>query len=131
MTSSTEIKLYLDRAYQELKAADSNLHLAYYNVAVSRAYYAMFYAATALLLSKDVSRSKHSGVLSAFGEYFVKTGSIEVEYAKMLGHAFDSRLDTDYDMTFSANLALSEQILCDAQRFVKRIEIYLYHAGVL
>ena len=42
--------------------------------ASSRAYYAMFSVAQALLLSKDFSFSKHSAVISAFGQHFAKTG---------------------------------------------------------
>ena len=68
---------------------------------------------------------------SAFGEHFVKTGLLETEYAKMLGHAFDSRLDSDYDVTFTAERALAEEVLHDAQRFVERAEEYLCQAGVL
>lgn len=62
MTIST-IPLYLDRAHQDLQAAESNLRQGFYTVAVTRAYYAMFYAANALLAAKGISRSKHSGVL--------------------------------------------------------------------
>ena len=126
-----EVKLYLNRARQDLQAAESNLQQGFHSVAVTRAYYAMFYAASALLASEGISRGKHSGVHSAFGEHFVKTGLIETEYAKMLGHAFDSRLDSDYDVTFSAERALAEEVLHDARRFVERAEGYLCQAGVL
>lgn len=81
-TMNSESRLYLNRARRDLKAAESNLKLGYYYIAVSRSYYAMFYAASALLASKGVVRSKHSGVMSAFGEYFVKTGIIEPDHAK-------------------------------------------------
>jgi uncharacterized protein (UPF0332 family) len=70
-------------------------------------------------------------VHSAFGEHFVKTGLIEVEYAKMLGHAFDSRLDSDYDVVFTAEQTLAEEMLRDARSFVDRAEQYLRRAGVL
>lgn len=126
-----DVKLYLDRARQDLQAAESNLQQGFHGVAVTRAYYAMFYAANALLASKGISRSKHSGVHSAFGEHFVKAGLIETEYAKMLGHAFDSRLDSDYDIMFTAERTLAEEISDDAQRFVERAERYLRQAGVL
>lgn len=56
---------------------------------------------------------------------------IETEYAKMLGHAFDSRLDSDYDITFTAERTLAEEVLHDAQRFVERAEKHLRQAGVL
>jgi len=76
-------------------------------------------------------RSKHSGVLSAFGEHFVKTGLIEPEYAKMLGNAFDSRLDSDYDIMFLVECKLAEDVLRDAQRFVERAADYLAQVGLL
>jgi uncharacterized protein (UPF0332 family) len=128
---ASEIQLYLDRARHDLQATQINLEHGFYGVAVTRAYYAMFYAASALLASKGISRSKHAGVHSAFGEHFVKAGLIEVEYAKMLGHAFDSRLDSDYDVVFVAERTLVEEVLDDARRFVDRAERYLRWAGVL
>lgn len=70
MARQTEIELYLERAGSALQQARDNLNLHYYDVATSRAYYGMFYAASALLASKGISRSKHSGVHSAFGQYF-------------------------------------------------------------
>jgi uncharacterized protein (UPF0332 family) len=127
--SAAEIQLYLDRAHQDLLATQSILDQGFYGVAVSRAYYAMFYAATALLVSKGISRSTHSGVISAFGEYYVKARLVETEYAKMLANAFSSRLDSDYDITFSADQALAQAVLQDAQRFVDRVEAYLRQSG--
>jgi uncharacterized protein (UPF0332 family) len=126
-----EVQLYLDRARQDVQAAQSNLDQGFYSVAVSRAYYAMFYSVSALLASEGIFRSKHSGVHSAFGEHFVKTGLIETEYAKMLGHAFNSRLGSDYDITFSAEQTLAEGILQDARRFVDRVEDYFRQTGTL
>lgn len=131
MTQQNEVELYLKRAREALQQARDNIDLGHHNVTASRAYYAMFYAASALLASQGISRSKHSGVHSAFGEYFVKAGLVETEYAKMLGHAFDSRLDSDYDITFTAERALVEDMLRDAHRFVDRAEECLCQAGVL
>jgi uncharacterized protein (UPF0332 family) len=130
MAQQNEVELYLERAREALQQARDNVDLGHYNVTTSRAYYAMLYAANALLASQGISRSKHSGVHSAFGEYFVKAGLIETEYAKMLGHAFDSRLDSDYDITFTAERTLVENILRDARRFVDRVEEYLRQAGI-
>jgi uncharacterized protein (UPF0332 family) len=114
-----------------LQAAQSNLDQGFYGVAVTRSYYAMFYAASALLASKGISRSKHSGVRSAFGKYFVKTGLIEAEYARMLGYAFDSRLDSDYNIMFTVKRKLAEGVLRDAQSFIDRAEQYFRQVGVL
>lgn len=87
--SILDVRLYLERARVDLLAAESNIQQGFHSVAISRAYYAMFYAASALLASKGLSRSKHSGVHSAFGEQFVKAGLIEplsVIYRKQVWH---------------------------------------------
>ncbi|MBM3143509.1 MAG: HEPN domain-containing protein [Chloroflexi bacterium] len=122
---SEEIRLYLENARRDLEAARSNLELGYFHITVSRAYYAMFYAASALLASKDIYRSKHAGVVSAFGEYLVKPGLIEKEYGKAFGNAFSSRLVSDYDMITSVEKTGAEAILNNANRFVRRAEKYL------
>ena len=76
--------LHLMRSnYFWLVLSRSNLQQGFYAVAVTRAYYAMFYAATALLESQGISGSRQSGVVAAFGEHFVKTGLMQVDYAKM------------------------------------------------
>jgi uncharacterized protein (UPF0332 family) len=128
---ASELQLYLNRAHHDLQATQINIEQGFFDVAVTRAYYAMFYAASALLASEDISRSKHSGVHAAFGEYFVKTGLIEDEYAKMLGQAFDSRLDSDYDVAFTAGRTLAEEVSRDAQRFVDRVEQFFRQVGAI
>jgi uncharacterized protein (UPF0332 family) len=129
--STEEVYLYIERAHQDIRAARSNLDKEFYGIVVTRSYYAMFYAASGLLASQGIFRRRHSGVHAGFGEYFVKTGLIEVEYAKILTHAFETRQDADYDIVFIADKALAEEILSDAVRFVARIERYLGENGVL
>lgn len=126
-----ELERYMEREQLELQAVALNLQKGFYAVAVSRAYYAMFYAATALLKSKHIERSKHTGVISTFGQYFVKSGLIEAEFAKMLTQAFDSRNDTDYDLMLMPDEEFAQAELNDAKRFVKRIEQYLHESGEL
>ena len=47
---------------------------------VSRAYYAMFYAAKAALLSRGLDLRKHSASIAKFRELFVITGQVDPEY---------------------------------------------------
>jgi uncharacterized protein (UPF0332 family) len=91
----------------------------------------MFYAATALLLSQGISRSKHSGVHSAFGQHFVKSGLFEPEYSQMLVNAFRLRLDSDYEITPTSTKASAENILHDAEKFLERAKVYLQQEGYL
>ncbi|GAB6275003.1 MAG: hypothetical protein STSR0004_18680 [Peptococcaceae bacterium] len=43
------------------------------NSTVNRLYYSLFYAILALLETKNLASSKHSGVRSLFNQHFVKT----------------------------------------------------------
>ena len=131
MSMPTEIELYMERARAALVQGKDNLVLDYYDIVIARAYYAMFYAATALLISKSISRGKHSGVHSAFGQYFVKPGLIEAEYSRILVNAFNLRLDSDYEVRPSLSKGLAEDVLRDAERFVERAAIHLRSEGFL
>ena len=120
-----QIGLYLDHARKALQAAKLNIEHGFYATAINRAYYAIFYAAGALLLTKGLARSKHAGVIAAFREHFVKPGLIEAEYSDIYGDVMDARVDSDYEMTFVADLGTAESALADARRFVERIVAYL------
>jgi uncharacterized protein (UPF0332 family) len=69
--------------------------------ACNRAYYAMFDAARAALLSIDapvpaeVART-HSGLIAAFSLHLVKSGLIAVEHGRSLNKVEDLRLIADY-----------------------------------
>ncbi len=67
-------------AKESLRAAKDLLLLNYWGYAASRAYYAMFHVASALLLQKELSFSKHLGVISAFGREFAKPGIVPSEF---------------------------------------------------
>ena len=121
----SQIKAYLRAARRSLEAAAFNLEEGFYGTAINRAYYAIFYAASGLLWTQGISRSKHSGVIAAFRQYFVKPGLIETEYSDLYGDVMDSRLDSDYDITYDADPAVARTCLEDARRFVERSAAYL------
>jgi len=57
----------------------------------------MFYIAEAFLLGENLSFSKHSAVIAAFGQHFVKTGRVSQEFHRYLIEGEDSRNVGDYD----------------------------------
>jgi len=58
----------------------------------------MFYVCEALLLGEGLSFSKHSAVISAFGQVFAKTGRLPEEFHRYLLDARDLRNAGDYDI---------------------------------
>ena len=49
---------------------------------LNRIYYALFYEVMALLLTKDLSSAKHTGIRALFNEHFIRTGKVSVELGK-------------------------------------------------
>jgi uncharacterized protein (UPF0332 family) len=82
MKYAAEIAAHLERADASIRAAEELASGGYYDFAASRAYYAAFYAATALLLSEELEFGKHSGVVAAVHQKFVKTGKLDARYGK-------------------------------------------------
>ncbi|MEE8376478.1 MAG: HEPN domain-containing protein [Acidimicrobiia bacterium] len=66
--------------------------------AISRCYYAVFYAAEAALLSLGESRSKHAGVISAFGQLVVVREGVDERAGRLLRSLYDRRSHADYDL---------------------------------
>jgi uncharacterized protein (UPF0332 family) len=127
-----EAALYVKHAQQMLQVADHNLADGFYASAINRAYYAIFYAANALLATKGLSRSKHSAVIAAFRQHFVKLGLIEDEYSDIYGRVMDDRHTADYDIVESTvDPARAQTDLKDARHFVKRVERHLKQEGWL
>ena len=98
MTSpfADEIAANLDRSVQSIEAARQLTSNGYFDFAASRAYYAAFYAATAVLLQEGLELSKHSAVIASIHQRFVKTGKLDKEQGKTLNWLFELRGVGDY-----------------------------------
>lgn len=123
--------LYVKHAQQMLQVADHNLADGFYASAINRAYYAIFYAANALLATKGLSRSKHSGVIAAFRQHFVKPGLIEDEYSDTYGRVMANRHVGDYEIQLTVEPNVAQDDLRDARRFAERVKRHLRQEGWL
>jgi len=84
-----------------------------------------------MLSTQGLARSKHSGVISAFRQHFVKPGFIETEYSRIYGRVMDDRHFVDYAIEEMATAGQTQEDLNDARRFVSRMEAYLTEGGWL
>ena len=94
---TSEQAALIKKAEESLRAARLLAKDSLYNFAASRAYYAMFYVAQAFLLEENLAYSKHSAVISAFGQRFAKTGRVPQAFHRYLIEAQESRNVGDYD----------------------------------
>ena len=93
-----EVMRYLNKADHALVVAQDLLEQEHAPDAASKIYYAMFYAAKALLTAEGIDVVKYSAVESAFGYHFAKPGRIDAKYHKMLMNARKIREIADYDI---------------------------------
>jgi len=126
-----EIKSLVEKAKKYLRSAEILLKEGDYESSVSRTYYAMFYCAQAMLLTKNLSFSSHKGVISAFGEHFVKTGVFPKEMGRELNRAFEKRQLGDYEYTFVISKKEAEELLESGKKFVNEIVQHLKKKKIL
>lgn len=89
---------------------------------VNRAYYAMFYATLALLLTAGKSPSKHIGVISFFDSEFVRTNIFPKEMSRKLHEVFEARQEGDYTNPDLIDHEKAADVLKAAGEFLKTIE---------
>src|SRR4030042_6930016 len=88
---------------------------------VNRAYYAMFYAALALLQKIGKVPSKHTGVISLFDTEFVLKGIFPKEFSKDFHKAFELRQVSDYKVIEPCSKEKAEETCNKAVRFVEAV----------
>lgn len=119
-----EIESLVQRAEKYLHSAEPLLNNDDFESSVSRAYYAMFYVVEALLLNRGLSFSSHSGVITLFGEHFIKTGIFPREMGRELNRAYQKRQLSDYEYNLVITKAEADQLLAASIAFVEQVKTY-------
>lgn len=91
------IRIKITHAKTTLKESQLLLENNFTSAALNRLYYACFYAASALLISKDIFVKSHSGVKQMLGLHFINTGLISTDMGRFFSDLFRNRLGVDYD----------------------------------
>ncbi len=123
-----EVRALLDKAKDNAAAARLLLENDYVDIAASRVYYAMFYAAEALLLTRQQVFSSHSAVVAAFGREFAKTQDLNPVLHRYLINAQDLRQSSDYDTGPAVAREQVELSLQRALEFIAAAEAFLTQA---
>lgn len=127
MSRNDEIAANLHRADASLQAARVLRAAGLLNDATSRAYYAAFHAATALLLSEDLSFGSHTGVLRAVSLNFVKTGRMPRNYGRDLNWLAELRQIADYGETRDVRASDAERAIETSEQFLSQVRQLLDH----
>jgi len=82
-SKAAAVRYWWDKAHESLRAAHRELAAHAYTFAINRAYYALFYAVSALLLEEGRRFSKHSGIRAAFNRDLVKPGRLSRKHGEL------------------------------------------------
>lgn len=93
-----------------------------YSTAANRLYYAFFYAASALLISKGVEAHRHSGLQTMMHLHFVKTGLLTSEDGLLMRQLFNLRQESDYDDFVEITLEDLEPIVPKTKDLIEKIK---------
>ena len=129
MNRAEEIRAELEQGYKSLKAAHILYDKDLYEDSLSRCYYSILHSAKAVLVSLDVPVDSHEAVKRLFGQYLIRTGMIEKEYAIILREEQDDRIMADYDITFLPDKDQLKTRIVDARKFFERMTKYLSEKG--
>ena len=122
---TSELDDLLAKARESIEAAELLWQWKYYGYAASRAYYAMFYLASALLASQGQSYSSHGAVQAAFGKEFAKSQKLDPKFHRWLLDAQDSRNTGDYGIGVSLSAQQAAEICQWARTFLQAAEGFL------
>jgi uncharacterized protein (UPF0332 family) len=115
--NSQQIDL-VNKAQDSLNAAKLLKSNNYFDIAVSRAYYAMFYIAEAYLEGENQQFSSHAAVISSFGKNFAKAGKVPKKFHRFLIDAQALRQTSDYGKFQTISEQQANQQIANAEEFV-------------
>jgi uncharacterized protein (UPF0332 family) len=83
------------------------------------------------LFSKGKTFSKHSAVLAAFRQYFIKTGDLDKRWSDDYEFVMDNRHTADYDLYDPIDHEDAVLVMAKAQAFVEAVKKWLQKQDLL
>lgn len=117
-----DFQLVLQGASERLESAEILHREGNYRDAVSRAYYAVFEAARAALLTKQILPKSHAGTLTKFQEQFIVPGLVSKETSRILKRLEKERIEADYSFTKKFTPKESSEIIALARGFLATVK---------
>jgi len=115
----------LEQSENCLRAAHRDLNAQAYKDAANRSYYCIFHAMRAVLACDEFDSKKHSGVISAFRQRYIKTGIFPAEFSDIIQSSFNNRGKSDYSDFFVISKDDTAEQIENAAIFVDKVKSYI------
>jgi uncharacterized protein (UPF0332 family) len=111
----------LTKAEETYQAAVVLYGAEQWNSCINRLYYACFYAASAILLEREISAKSHAGVIGMFSETLVRTGEISIELFRVYSKLLSWRSKGDYGDFFDFTKEDVDSVLVLTKQFIDKV----------
>jgi uncharacterized protein (UPF0332 family) len=118
-------KARIEQSRSCLLAAESLANADLYKDSANRSYYCIFHAMRAVLVLDGFDSKRHSGIISAFRQRYIKTEIFSPELSKIIENAFDVRNNSDYEDFYVISKAEVKAQVESAEIFLATVEAYL------
>lgn len=125
------IALEMKHSKVALSAARMLRQAGLYNDALSRLYYALFHAMTALLLARGVEPRRHRALVSLLGSHVVPDGVLTGDDMALVSRVGGYRDLADYERTWEATEKLSAEAFSAVEPLIARARASLEADGLL
>jgi uncharacterized protein (UPF0332 family) len=116
------INYRIQQAYESIAEVEFQISNNYFNTAVNRIYYGMFYILLALALKHNFKTSKHKQLIGWFNKEFIKSGQVDVRLGNIIHKAYEDRTDSDYGIFIQFEKAEVQSKLEQMKEFIGMIE---------
>lgn len=123
-------RLELEKAEAVLREAQALASLGMWDGAVSRAYYAVFHAASALLAAEGIQARSHAGTHDLLFSTFVRTGILPRQISKDLAALQRYREQADYSAAVRFDESTGAEEIDRAARVLAALRAVLAARGV-
>ena len=113
--------MLLRKAQKYLRSSAVLYELGDYDSAVSRAYYAMIYAAQALMKRHSLGLTAGQGLRAAFIEQYVRTGTLPERAGTALEDGYKLMEIADFAHALAVEAGHAEHMLAEAEAFVNSV----------
>ena len=119
------VKYRLERAWESLASAERDLNAESLKASANRSYFCVFHAMRSVLALDGFDSKKHSGVISAFRNKYIKPGIFRPELSDIIRDVFNIRSKSDYEDFFVIS---KEDVILqieNASVFLTAVEAYI------
>ncbi|MCQ2606090.1 MAG: HEPN domain-containing protein [Bacteroidales bacterium] len=116
------VALELEKSKRFFSEVAQLVNLKFWDTTINRLYYAVFHAASALLINKGIEVKTHKGVSLMLGEHFVKNGVLTMDEAKFYARLQNLRERGDYNCSYNATEEDVLKLIEPSSNFIKKVE---------